>query len=108
MDKINVALSATEDNAAAIRELNKTLLRRTKCRLVAGTAANGVTSFGQVASDGGVGVVITFSGASATLMFGNVTVISATSPIIAVLPAGTAEVKLSSAQQSSSALIIGG
>lgn len=108
MDKINIALSATEDNAAAIRELSKSLARRTKCRLVSGTAANGSTSFGQITSDGNVGVVITFPGTSVTLTFGGATIATGTSPIIAVLPAGTGEAKLAAAVQNASALIIGG
>ena len=108
MEKINIALTEIEDNAVAIRELDKKLLRRTKCRLVSGTVADGNTTFGQITSDGGVGVVITFPGTSATLKFGGATVITGRSPIIAVLPAGTGEAVFPSVYQGALALIIGG
>lgn len=109
MDKINVALSTAEDNAVAIRELNKSLLRRTKCRFVVGQAANGDTSFGRVTSDGTVGVVITFNGSSTVILnFGDTFVRYSASPIVAVLPAGDEELKIAAVVQNAHALILGG
>lgn len=107
MDKIAMALSAAEDNAAAVRELGKTLERRVGCTLLFGTTGE-ATSFGNVYSSGRSGIVVTFTGGAATLTFcGDNVVTSQSSPIIAVLPAGNGELKLTSARQSARALIIG-
>lgn len=109
MEKINVALSEIEDNTNAIRELNKKLTSRTKCRFAVGNVANSVASFGQVTSDGGVGVIVVIpSTTMLTLTFNGETVVTSQSPIVAVLPAGTGELVISPATTSARALIIGG
>lgn len=111
MEKINIALSAIEDNTVAIRELNKKLLARTACRVVMGKPSNddsNTTTFGEVTSDGTVGIVVSILTTTASLTFGGVTLVTSKAPLIAVLPAGTGEVRISSIQQGSRALIIGG
>ena len=107
MDKINIALAATEDNAAAIRELNKALVRRCACEVIGGTYGD-TTTFGTVTSNGSLGAVVSFSGDSATLKFGDDVLASGQSPLLAVLPAGTKELKLSALRMGATALIIGG
>ena len=108
MDKTTIALAATEDNAAAIRELSKQVARcKTGCRLVDGTSVNGVTSFGNVTSDGGVGVFVKFVGTAVTLRFCGKDVLTSTAPLIAVLPSGSGELTLN-VNRAAGALIIGG
>ena len=108
MDKASVALAATEDNAAAIRELSKQFARKTSCRLLDSKLNDEkYASFGNVTSDGSVGVVVKFSGTSTALVFCGNIVNTGVSPIIAVLPAGSGELMLGAAR-AANALIIGG
>lgn len=108
MDKVSVALAATEDNAAAIRELSKQLARKTACRIIQSQLNDdGVSSFGNVTSDGSVGVIIKFAGSTITLEFCDQIVVSGTSPMFAVLPAGSGELKFNMVR-AASALLIGG
>lgn len=106
MDRVTVALSATEDNAAAIRDLNKALAQRTTCRYIVATIGDG-TSFGEVTSSGKMGAVVTFSGATAVLNFCGERVAISSSPIVAVIPAGRGELKLETVRQNGRALLIG-
>lgn len=108
MDKITVALSAAEDNAAALRELAKTVARRTSCSVLGGASVNGKTSFGTVASDGKACVIAAFSGASATLKFCGNAVSTSESPVLAVLPSGMGALELDGVRTQARALVIGG
>lgn len=108
MDKASVALSATEDNAAAIRELNKKLQSRTACRLVVGKSSGSYTTFGTITSSGNTAVIVVFGGTATNirlLMDGEIINISP-SPIVAVLPKGSGELKITGAR-TANALIIG-
>lgn len=124
MDKASVALSATEDNAAAIRELNKKLtaaenkiaainelnallMERTACRFVVGTVSGGMTSFGNITSKGNTAVVVVYaSTAAAYLLFNGKSVSYSASPLLGVLPEGSGELQINNTR-TAYALIIG-
>ena len=107
MDKASVALSATEDNAAAIRELNKKLNSRAECRLIVGKTTGTSATFGKVTSDGNTAVIVTFAGSSTTinLYFRNELINTSPSPLLAVLPKGSGELRVGI--RAAHALIIG-
>lgn len=109
MEKINIALSAIEDNAAAIRELNKKLIKRTASRVVIGVPGKNGMSFGQVTSDGNVAVIVSYSVTGAIpLYFCDEEIIESTPPLFAVLPVGTGELRLKTNPRFAYAMILGG
>lgn len=98
MDKIDAALTATEDNAAAIRALNKKveqLAERSCDTLIFGKADNGGFTFGEIESDGGRPILIEFNEtARRTVYFRKIAITNGTSPILTRLPAGKGELVL--------------
>lgn len=107
MDKTTIALAATEDNAAAIRELTKRIARKTSLRIVESHINDeNKTSFGNVTSDGTTGVLVRFAGAATALVFCGNVVINTGSPILTLLPAGSGELMMIS-NKPAAALIIG-
>ncbi|MDE5592761.1 MAG: hypothetical protein K2I75_02390 [Clostridiales bacterium] len=105
MDKIDAALTATEDNAAAIRALNaklnaqaeaiERLAERSRDMVISGKADNGVFTFGQIESDGSRPILIVFNETSKrAVYFNKIAVSNGTSPILTWLPAGSGELVL--------------
>lgn len=108
MDKIETALTATEDNAAAIRALANRLNAQEKQiqQLSAGLTTNivyaktitGGASFGKVKSNGKRFALIVFNTADKVkAYFGGAQVGNSYSPILARLPVGTFELAVTTA-----------
>lgn len=108
MDKFERVLSATEDNAAAIAALKKSIPKKTRCVVLGGQKGNGYMTFGKVTSPGGAVAVVAFSGG------GNVQLVcndeywaSGMSPIIAPLPDGEVDLILDGEHDYARMLVIG-
>lgn len=108
MDRITVALSATEDNAAAIRELGKALAKQASCKFLLGTTDEdgSTTKFGQVVSNGNALAIITFSGSSVAVGFCGRRITLSSSPVMVFLPAGSGELMLGAVRTNARALVI--
>lgn len=95
MDKINRALSASEDNAVMINELRVALKRVASSAFEVRTGNNG--SLGEVSAPKGGAIVLAFDGGGeASVEFCGKSIGSGTSPVIVPLPAGRGEIKAKS------------
>lgn len=121
MDKIETALTATEDNAAAIRALNNKLrehignvgsvsgeLKVDSVTLIAGSqvSSNGSVTFGNVKSDGNVCAVIAFDNtARRPVVFNNTLLGTTATPAIVMLPKGEGELFVASVTAATALLL---
>lgn len=110
MDKATVALSATEDNAAAIRELGRELKRRTSNRFIYGKRTSDGTSFGKIESDGTVCVLVFLPGTSQReIRYGSQVMWAFPLPALILLPKGNEELLIYHASGTlASAVVFGG
>lgn len=94
MDKATVALSATEDNAAAIRELGRELKRRTTNKYIVGTRISSGISFGNIESDGTVFVIVMATGTTKRdVYYCDKLIWSSPLPAFLLLPKGSGELQ---------------
>lgn len=117
MDKIETALTATEDNAAAIRALNnklnaqaeaiERLAEQTSNTVVYGKAVDGGFTFGHVESDGSRCALIIINETTKRLVyFCRTGVTNGQSPILVRLPAGSGDLTVSTSSATQARAVI--
>lgn len=96
MDKIETALASIEDNAAAIRALNRALKRRPTIDCIFGIQNSNAVSFGVVQSDGNAFVLlmVPYTSQRREIRFCGETVIASALPLMFRLPKGKGELLL--------------
>ena len=110
MDKIETALTATEDNAAAIRALNNKLnaqaemidrlVERSSNTVIYGAASDVGATLGEVESDGTRCALILFNdGDKRKIIFCKTAISTTSSPVLIRLPAGRGELMTTAAKQ---------
>lgn len=104
MDKINRALTATEDNAVMIADLRATVKKLAGSAFEILTSTN--SSLGVVNAPKGGAAIIAFDGNSVAVEFCGAQIGYGSSPVIASLPAGNGELKLAAARSDVRALIL--
>ena len=120
MDKVDTALTATEDNAAAIRALNNKLREHIgnvgpvsgeskigSVTFVVGlqVASDGSVTFGKIKSDGNVCAVIAFDSlAKRAVAYDKKTLVTTATPAIVRLPKGDAELSVANVTMASAML----
>lgn len=103
MDKALRALSMVQTQSDELDRLRA----RIRSVLLEGTVGVGEIVFGTLRASIGCPVIVTFDGAACALMFDGKTVAEGASPIIAVLPSGTGELKLDRVRNNARALVTG-
>ncbi len=107
MDKATVALAATEDNAAAIAKLQKTV-GKIGCRAVNGVVEGTFSKLGEVTSDGKVVVIAVVPAGGASLIYFNGELLRKDkTPLFTILPAGTGELTVQPPVAGVYAIILG-
>lgn len=104
MDKINKALTATEDNAVMIAELRSAIKKLTGLSFEVRDKTN--CSLGIVKAPKGGAAIIAFEGNAVAAGFCNKQVGAGNSPIIAALPPGSGELTLGATRSNVRALIL--
>ncbi|MBD5131955.1 MAG: hypothetical protein HDT28_05120 [Clostridiales bacterium] len=108
MDRATRALSLVEDGNANLEKVRHTVTERTTALVLNGKATGTDTSFGTVSLSTDRAIIVRFLGEQCRLVFCYKQIAIGTSPIIAVLPAGEGDLKLSVPRQAATAVIFGG
>lgn len=103
MDKVNRALTATEDNAIMIAELRAALKKSTGFSY---EVRKSTPSLGIVNVPKGGAAIIAFDGNAVSAAFGGQKIATGMSPIIAILPPGKGELAVSAARPNVRAFIL--
>ncbi len=113
MDKVNRALYGVDDNAQAIRVIEKRLNKLElagggpKIQVVSGSVVNSYTVFGTVRINGPTVVLAVGRAATYNLVFAGKIVSTGYNAVIAALDAGEGELRFNAGATSSKALLIG-